>query len=195
LVIDKIFDFNIDENVPEQFYQAIKETEPTGEMVGDEDHLQPVLKNIGFRGVDPINNNFFINLNRQYEEAHDEARIPRGPDGNFMYRVVGMGRPDPDTGNQVWTNEPYYLEDDKGEIIGEATQPDGKRTGIWPYFNLLNTSNNTIITLPERMEKVPTDSFGIEHKEFEELIKGLVEDSDDFADDIHRLQFRGEKNS
>jgi hypothetical protein len=45
------------------------------------------------------------------------------------------------------------------------------------------------------MEKVPSDNFGIEHEEFEELIKELVENSDDFADGLHRLQFRGNKNS
>ncbi|CAI2164096.1 10743_t:CDS:2 [Funneliformis geosporum] len=168
----------------------------TGEMVGDEDHQQPVLRNVGFTGIAPINNDFFINLNRQLREASDESEVPRDGDGKFTYRVVGVPKIDRDTGNQVWTDEqPYYLEDENGKVIGEATQPDGEITGNFPYYKLLNTSNNTLIKLPQRMEKVLTDSFGIEHEEFEELIKGCVENSDDFADNIHRLQFRGDKNS
>ncbi|CAI2162081.1 11683_t:CDS:2 [Funneliformis geosporum] len=184
------------QSVPEQFFQAVFEKEMTGEMVGDEDHQQPVLRNVGFTGIAPINNDFFINLNRQLREASDESEVPRDGDGKFTYRVVGVPKIDRDTGNQVWTDEqPYYLEDENGKVIGEATQPDGEITGNFPYYKLLNTSNNTLIKLPQRMEKVLTDSFGIEHEEFEELIKGCVENSDDFADNIHRLQFRGDKNS
>lgn len=196
-VINRIFDFNIEINhpdSPEKYFQVIFEEEPTGEMVGDKDHQQPVLRKAGFRGIEPINNDFFVALNRQLREAGDEATIPRGEDGNFTYRVVGV--PINNAGNQVWTDEePYYLEDEKGEIIGKATQPDGKETGFWPYFKLLNTSNNTLIRFPQRMERVPTDSFGIEHEEFEELIKECVENSDDFEDGGHRLQFKGDKNS
>jgi hypothetical protein len=100
----------------------------TGEMVGDEDHQQPVLRNVGLRGIDPINNDFFVELNRQLREAHDEAEVPRGEDGNFTYRVVGVSRRDP-AGKQVWTDNPYYLEDENGKVINEAIQPDGTKTG------------------------------------------------------------------